>query len=182
MFKERVEAVLTNITYAIGGVWMISFGALVPGLSGIVLSAGSGYHHWVLDGERSRIYDFLGMYLQGISLICYMFGLPVLWNALITIVLSAIIAILVKSSRTFVAIIIGLVLLVFAIKTDLLSFGAILCFISIAWTFNYIGDHPLHEYHSEIHGPGWHNVSAFSIMLLVFLYNYPLMEIVTNLK
>lgn len=179
MFKERIEAVLSNISYVISGIWQIMFGATVSGVSGILLGLGSGYHHWILE-DRSQIYDFAGMYLQGISLLLWILSVPLWYNVAGSLVFTALAVMFAGSSRTLIGLLIGTALLAFGIKTDLFSLMTVLTPLSIAWTFNYIGDNALKEHHSEIHGPGWHQSSAFSIMLLVLLTEYPIMKTISE--
>lgn len=177
MFKERIEAVLSNIAYIISGIWQITFGAIVSGICGILLGLGSGYHHYILE-DHSKIYDYIGMYLQGISLLLWILTVPLWWNVAVTLVLTTVIVWLSGSSRIVIGIMIGLVLVAFAIKTSLFDLMTVLTFLSIAWTFNYIGDNALEEHHSEIHGPGWHQSSAYSIMLLVLLTKHPISTLI----
>ena len=174
MWKDRVEAVLSNIVYAIAGLWMILNGIYVVGVSCVLLSLGSAYHHYILT-DKSRIFDFIGMYFVGISTFLFILGLGLVPKIAITAFVTLIIAVLLGSSRVAIVALIGLVIVALGINSGILSMMLVALPLGIAWTFNYIGDNVHEDHHSEIHGFGWHIASSVAIMLAIYFTVNPIL-------
>lgn len=165
-FGHKVEAVLTNVAYMVAGMGVIlySMELLAVGVALITLGVLSGVHHYFLT-RFTRKLDYLGMYMVIFAITALFSGIPVVPSIFITAVLATVVAFAVGSEPAIVGIGVVMGLIFVGVTAGIGPALEVTAFISIAYVFNHLGDGPLKDDHSIIHGLGWHNVTAYALYL-----------------